>query len=245
MLNTETKEKLQNKFYPTVNQIVFDPMTKVLDQYLQPGVRVLDAGCGGGSWVLHNYRQKMGLLVGVDIEAPKEDDSRMDRFVLSELDDMPFPDATFDVVICYDVIEHLVHPQKVFAEFWRVLTDAGALIFKTPCVISLPFFISRYTSFSCHKKVKRILLGTPETHIFPTYYRCNTRRTLDRTLSAMGFRKEMLESVEEMYAYLVFNMVAYSAGLLISRLMQILPLTKPFRSQIIGAYCKPENGIRS
>ena len=41
-----------------------------------------------------------------------------------------------------------------------------------------------------------------------------------------------------MHDYLVFNIVTYGTGLLFSRLMQILPLAEPFRSQLIGVYRK-------
>ncbi len=243
MLKAETQEKLKNKLYPAVDQITFGPVTKALEQHLQPGVRVLDAGCGKGSWVLRKYRPRIGFLVGVDIEAPEDGHGRMDEFVLSELDDMPFPDATFDVVICYEVIEHLRNPQKAFAEFGRVLNDGGVLIFKTPCAISPLFFLSRCSPLLCHKTIKKLLLGVQESHVFPTYYRCNTLRNLDDTLRAKGFQKEMLVSVEETHCYLVFNMVAYCIGLLLSRLVQVLHLTRPFRSQLIGVYRKLGNCV--
>ena len=243
MLNAETKTKLKNKLYPTVDQITTGSVHRALDQHLQPGIRVLDAGCGKGSGVLRKYRQRMGLLVGVDKIAPKEGYGRMDEFILSELDDMPFPDATFDVVICYEVIEHLRNPQKVFAEFRRILIDGGVLIFKTPCAISPLFFFSRFSPFLWHQKIKKVLLGVQESHVFPTYYRCNTLRKMDHTLRAEGFQKEMLESIEETHCYLVFSKVAYCVGLLLSRLVQVLRLAKPFRSQLIGVYRKLGNCV--
>ena len=238
MLDDKTKKKVKAKIYPKAEQTIFGPVTKALEQYLQPGARVLDAGCGNGSWILRNYRQRISFLVSVDIQASKEGNRKMGEFVLSDLDDIPFLDATFDVVICNDVIEHLRHPQRAFAEFWRVLTDGGIFIFQTPCIISPLFFLSRYSSFRWHKTIKRLITGTQISGVFPTYYRCNTRRELGHSLRAIGFRKETLESVEDMHDYLVFNIVTYGTGLLFSRLMQILPLAEPFRSQLIGVYRK-------
>jgi ubiquinone/menaquinone biosynthesis C-methylase UbiE len=236
MLNDKTKEKLKMRLYPRADKDVFEPLIKALDQYLQPGVRVLDAGCGEGTWILRDYRSKIGHLAGADVQAPKE--HKMDEFVLCDMENIPLADAAFDVIVCYFVIEHLSQPQKVFAEFSRLLADGGIIIFRTPCIITPMFLLSRLTPVRWHEKIKRTILGSQEVDLFPTYYRCNTVGKLDKTLKGVGFYKETLESVEQMYSYFTFNRIAYAASLLASRLIQACPFTKPFRSQIIGVYRK-------
>lgn len=53
-------------------------------------------------------------------------------------DPLPFPDGSFDLVVCNAVIEHLqgIHRQ-VFAEAFRVLAPAGSFVFTTPNLASL------------------------------------------------------------------------------------------------------------
>lgn len=236
MLDTDTKEEIKAKLYPAADDAVLGPVKTALEHSLRPRSRVLDAGCGEGTWILRDYQSKIDLLVGTDINAPKEKNTR--EFVVSELESLPFSNAVFDIIICYYVIEHLRHPHKVFTEFRRVLTDGGVLIIKTPCIAAPMFILSHHTSLRWHQAFKNTIMGVQESEVFPTYYRCNTMKKLDRTLVAAGFRREQLESVEQMYSYFSFNRVSYAAGLLISRMIQALPWMRSFRSQIIGTYRK-------
>jgi len=186
MTDAKTRARLKTKLYPAADQHVWSSIRGALDQNSHPGVKVLDAGCGEGTpLILRYYRSRIGRLVGVDIQAPKE--KKMDEFVLCDLENIPLIDATFDVIICYFVIEHLRQPQKVFAEFWRLLADGGILIFRTPCFGAPMFLLSNWTHVHWHKKIKRTILGNQGVDVFPTYYRCNTAKKVDRTLKAIGF----------------------------------------------------------
>jgi len=238
MIDTKTRAKLKAKLHPAADQYVWSFIRGAPDQNLHLGVKVLDAGCGEGTpLILRYYRSRIGRLVGVDIQAPKE--KKMDEFVLCDLGNISFKDATFDVIICNCVIEHLRQPQKVFAEFWRLLSDGGILIFRAPCINAPMFLLSRVIPVHWHETIKRTLLGDQEVDVFHAYYRCNTSKKLEQTLKTIGFRREKLESIEQIYSYFKFNWILYAAGLLFSRLMQSLPFTEPFRSQLIGVYHKP------
>ncbi|GAB4507064.1 MAG: methyltransferase domain-containing protein [Sulfuricaulis sp.] len=45
---------------------------------------------------------------------------------------IPVPDGTFDVVLCTEMLEHVPEPQKVIAEFARILKSGGKLILTAP-----------------------------------------------------------------------------------------------------------------
>jgi SAM-dependent methyltransferase len=49
-----------------------------------------------------------------------------------DLEDLTFPDETFDVFITQDVLEHVFHPDRVLHEISRVLKPGGAHVFTTP-----------------------------------------------------------------------------------------------------------------
>jgi len=236
MLDVKTKTRIKAKLYPKADQTVFAPVEEALNQYLCLGVRVLDAGCGKGTWILRAHQQTIGLLIGLDSEAPEE--REIDRYIVGDLQRLPLTDDTFDVIICYNAIEHLKQPKQAFAEFGRILKEGGILIFKTPCVMSPAFFLSRCLPLSWHKKFKGASQRTQEKDVFLTYYRCNTRKRLDHTLKSVGFQRETLVSIEQIYDYFTFNRIAYAAGLLVGRIMQLVPWTRPFRSQLIGVYHK-------
>jgi ubiquinone/menaquinone biosynthesis C-methylase UbiE len=236
MIDTETMENLKRKFYPGADTVVFEPVAKALERYIQPGARVLDAGCGEGTWVLRDFRDKIDYLVGIDILPPKE--KVANEFVLCNLENIPLADNSFDVIVCYFVIEHLVEPEKAFAEFARLLSDGGVIIFRTPNIATPLFLISRLTPLRWHERMKRAFLGNRQVDTFHTYYRCNTFGKIERTLKITGFQREKLESVEQIYSYFTFSKIVYGIGLLVSRFTQLCPFTRPFRSQIIGVYRK-------
>lgn len=55
-----------------------------------------------------------------------------------EADDFPYPDASFDVVLFSELIEHLgVNPVRALSEIHRVLRPGGALVLTTPNALSL------------------------------------------------------------------------------------------------------------
>ena len=55
-----------------------------------------------------------------------------------ETDDFPYPDASFDVVMACEIIEHLaMNPVRTLAEIHRVLRPNGAVVITTPNCLSL------------------------------------------------------------------------------------------------------------
>lgn len=90
--------------------------------------RVLDVGCGSSRIVGSRP------MVGLDIALAKLRYARRYRnpLVHGSIFALPFKDATFDTVICSEVIEHLPADERLFAELERVLRPGGRLILGTP-----------------------------------------------------------------------------------------------------------------
>jgi SAM-dependent methyltransferase len=102
---------------------------------LQPGSRVLDAGCGASIFPV--YLAKQGHRVtGVDLEVPDGLDRMHDvhiDYVRAGITELPFPDCSFDAVFCISVVEHLGHDgvQAALSELRRVLRPGGRLLVTT------------------------------------------------------------------------------------------------------------------
>src|SRR6267378_218122 len=45
---------------------------------------------------------------------------------------LPFPDRTFDLIVCNDILEHLLEPLPVVKDAHRVLRDDGTLVISVP-----------------------------------------------------------------------------------------------------------------
>jgi len=58
------------------------------------------------------------------------DTSRID--LVSDIADIPAPDASFDAILCSEVLEHVPEPTHALDEFSRLLKPGGALILTAP-----------------------------------------------------------------------------------------------------------------
>lgn len=99
-----------------------------------PGRRVLDLGCRYGA--LTEYFAEGNEVTGVDIdrEALEHAEARLGIQALwADLDDpLAFMDATFDVVVIGELLEHIREPQRLLDQAHRVLRPGGTLVGSTP-----------------------------------------------------------------------------------------------------------------
>src|SRR5262245_64698659 len=98
-----------------------------------PNPRILDAGSGTGV-NLAEYRS-MGDAIGIefDFAAALASVRHCDDCVaVGDLCHLPFPDATFDLVISTDVIEHIRNDVAALGEMRRVLAIGGRAFVTTP-----------------------------------------------------------------------------------------------------------------
>src|SRR5690242_11362242 len=105
---------------------------------LEPGERVLDLGSGAGtdSLVAAQMVGADGRVTGVDMTpqmlakaraAATEMQVSNVEFIEAEAEQLPFADATFDVVISNGVIDLIPDKDAVFSELHRVLAQGGRL----------------------------------------------------------------------------------------------------------------------
>ena len=97
-------------------------------QFVLPGMKVLDAGCGDGvlSVLMAN---KGAVVIGCDFSAPNIEAAREYavehnianvEFLVGDAERLPFPDNSFDLVVSSHVLEHLPHFDKGLQEVMRV-----------------------------------------------------------------------------------------------------------------------------
>ena len=101
------------------------------------GRRVLDAGCGAGYGAELLNQAGAASVVGVDISeaALSLARSAVTDGVTCELGDVTAlsqPDDSFDLVVCFEVIEHVEDPSRVLDELRRVLRPDGLLLLSSP-----------------------------------------------------------------------------------------------------------------
>jgi ubiquinone/menaquinone biosynthesis C-methylase UbiE len=118
-------------------QLFFDRQQKWgMDLNWFKGKTCLDAGCGGGRFVIAMGQLGAGKVHGIDIsekaieagkERAKERNLTNVEFTRASVLSIPFPDATFDYVVSSGVILLTPDPKKAFSELVRVLKPGGKL----------------------------------------------------------------------------------------------------------------------
>ena len=100
-----------------------------------PGRRVLDLGCGTG-YGTADLARVASAVVGVDLARDAIDYALLNfpsaRFLQCSATSVPFPQASFDLVTAFEVIEHVRDWRSLLAEAQRVLDPKGILIVSTP-----------------------------------------------------------------------------------------------------------------
>jgi SAM-dependent methyltransferase len=111
--------------------------------------RVLDVGAGEAPW---RDLLPVGVeYVGVDADLSGEFGMRrQSNIIYYDGKRLPFDDASFDHVLCIEVLEHVPDPSTFLADLKRVLRQGGTLILTVPWsarLHHLPYDYSRFTRF--------------------------------------------------------------------------------------------------
>lgn len=100
-----------------------------------PGQRILEVGSGGGH-VLRMFRR--AKLTAVDVSEDFLNTARENlqgydvEFHLGELRALALPAASFDRIICTEVLEHVAEPEPILQEIGRLLKPSGRAVITVP-----------------------------------------------------------------------------------------------------------------
>jgi SAM-dependent methyltransferase len=136
---------------------------------LPPRARILDAGCGSGRNMVELARY--GAVTGIELSETsvalaRERDAG--EVILGSVLEMPFADASYDLAVSLDVIEHLEDDLAALRELRRTVAPGGALLVTVPAYQWL---------WSGHDEINH-------------HHRRYTRRSLQQVAEQAGWRQE-------------------------------------------------------
>lgn len=119
---------------------------EMLESHIPPGTKILDIGCGTGH--LAGELMNRGYDAwGVDFSAGMVQYAREhynpERFSAGDIENIKFPDSTFDGVMCLGVVEYLDSDEPALREMWRVLKPGGYAVITTPNSMCPFYYIDR------------------------------------------------------------------------------------------------------
>lgn len=102
---------------------------------LRPEDKILEIGCGIGT-VVHELSKKGHNIIGIDISGEAIEYGRKKYGSLclevQAAETLPYEDESFDVVMSFDVFEHIKEIDTHISEVRRVLRPGGYYLFQTP-----------------------------------------------------------------------------------------------------------------
>ncbi len=148
---------------------------------------VLDVGCGSGH-VLEALRSPGRRLCGVEMDPGAAESLRArgieGHSVDLEAEALPFHDGEFDVVLCYDVLEHVFAPGRLLGEIRRVLRPDGAALLCVPNTLNL---YNRLV-FLSGEFVDIMDTAHGAGELFSNHVRLFSKALFERFIDANGFR---------------------------------------------------------
>jgi SAM-dependent methyltransferase len=149
---------------------------EVLRRELPQGrLAIYEAGGGSSSFLPMDVLGRSHVTV-VDIDEDQvRNNTYADDAILSDVQTYRFGPETFDVVICYNVIEHLPDVEAALVNFRDALKQVGMILIGAPNPNSLSGVVTKYSPHWFHvwfyRNIRGIKnAGQPGEPPFPTYF---------------------------------------------------------------------------
>jgi 2-polyprenyl-3-methyl-5-hydroxy-6-metoxy-1,4-benzoquinol methylase len=112
-------------------------ISKYIDNVQSKSIKILDIGVGLGrilQKIKNTFPEKELELYGIDISISYLSFAKTKgiEVACSNVEDLPYKDGFFDIIICTDVLEHVVDINASIKEVKRVLKDGGYLFVRVP-----------------------------------------------------------------------------------------------------------------
>jgi SAM-dependent methyltransferase len=136
---------------------------------------IYEAGGGSTSFLpLDVLRRAHVTLVDID-EAQIRNNDYAQETILADVQTHRFPPNSFDLIICYNVIEHLTDAEAALLRFCEALKQGGLILIGAPNPKSLSGVVTRHTPHWFHVWFYRHVLGDkaagqPGQPPFPTFF---------------------------------------------------------------------------
>lgn len=195
--------ELENKLSVKIVGRHGDPMPRaqsVIDKILSSNDTplVLEAGCGS----ISRTRLPTGThLTGIDIAQRQLDNNQsLNVKVLGDVQAHSWPPNSFDLIVSWDVIEHLSDPLKALDRLAESLKLGGGIVLAFPNLWSLKGIVTKFTPFWVHVMFYRHIIGDKRSidkwDQFPTYLRADIA---PRSIRNWAKSNGLIVSYDEVY----------------------------------------------
>ncbi len=139
--------KGERQVSPFIQDIRIDHRARYefIRDYIKDGFKILDAACGigYGSYIIKNGK-KIRVL-GLDIDngavAYANEYYKIEGidFLQADILKADLSNSLFDIIICFETLEHVENDKKLLNKFYNLLENDGMLMLSTPNQLNMPF----------------------------------------------------------------------------------------------------------
>jgi SAM-dependent methyltransferase len=135
-------------------------------------LRLLEAGCGAMS---HMRVENVEDVTGIDLSPERlARNAYVREKIVGDLQSYPLPPDAFDVIVSWDVLEHLSDPERALENLFRSLKAEGLIVLAFPNILSYKGLLTKLTPYWAHALFYRMVLGDKrkaDFDQFPTFLR--------------------------------------------------------------------------
>ncbi|HKK00594.1 MAG TPA: methyltransferase domain-containing protein [Desulfuromonadales bacterium] len=181
-------ENYERYFVPAIGGPLAQELVKAAK--LRPGEHVLDVACGTGvvARLAAEAVGKGGVVAGLDVNPGMlavarsiADPEAGIKWHEASVESMPFPDASFDVVLCQMGLQFVSDKQAALKEMRRVLAPGGRLVFNVPG--PAPEILTIMAEGIAHK------VGAEPAKFVEAVFSLYDTKKIENLMSAAGFNE--------------------------------------------------------
>ena len=148
-------------------------------------LKILEAGCGS---TVHLRLPENRCLVGIDISPRQlEGHTTLNERILGDIQVHNWSSNEFDLIVCWDVLEHLPDPAAAMTRMFAAVREEGLVLLALPNRYSLKGWVTRLTPFQVHVWFYRYIIGDTrarnELDQFPTHLHSDSAPSRVRDLA--------------------------------------------------------------
>jgi len=195
---------------------------KMLSDHLQPGMSVLELGCGAG-YFTRELAQSGADIVAIDVSPELLEIARSNtsapnvRYENQNAYELSYPDSAFDSIVGSSVLHHL-EIEAALREIYRVLKPNGTIYFTEPNMMNPQIAVQKNVAW-----VKRKLGDSPDETAF---FRWPLKRLLEQT----GYRDVRVDPFDFLHPKTLVRLIDGVNAL--GRFLESVPVISEFAGSL-------------